>query len=207
MLETFVQHMMTLGLNKVQLPAQQMDPRQQLLAQMADVISPEGVSWWPLAIGWWALLILAIVLVSVTALWIIQRYKKQYYRKQAKRLVEGIYTHKEMTTQQRAVQMMLALKRIFFTAYPEKRKNHAGIYGSDWFDFLTASLTKSYKVIPDTESFKNELNDALYKDKAQNSEHTLDQLYRFSLHWIEKHPKSSANIEGDINSPSEVSHV
>ncbi len=40
-----------------------------LLNQMADIRSIDNVSWWPLAIGWWLILIIIILIIGSTLSW------------------------------------------------------------------------------------------------------------------------------------------
>ncbi|MFL0809537.1 MAG: DUF4381 domain-containing protein [Agarilytica sp.] len=200
---SLVQNIPALHLARPQLqaPGQMPDPRQQLLQQMADVISPEGVNWWPPAIGWWVVFFLAVTLVTLLIYTLIQRYKRQRYRKLAKRLIHSIYTQDDMPAQQRAIQIMLTLKRIFFTAYPEKRNQVAGIYGSDWFELLDSSLAKPYKKVDDSDAFKHQLDQALYRDAYAHVDDVLEKLKGFSDFWVSQHRSvfKEKTIEQPVN--------
>ena len=53
---------------------------QALTEQLRDVHLPEAISWWPLAWGWWVLLVLIICAASTT-IWLIKRsINKNRYR-------------------------------------------------------------------------------------------------------------------------------
>ncbi|MCW8856790.1 MAG: DUF4381 domain-containing protein [Kangiella sp.] len=55
------------------------NPQQaQLLEQLRDIHLPEGVSWWPLAIGWWiaAAIIMAVIVLLITKAILQQRRKR-----------------------------------------------------------------------------------------------------------------------------------
>jgi len=54
-----------------------------LSEQLRDVHLPDAVSWWPLAWGWWVLLILLTLSVGAALFLIVQKYKKNRYRKLA----------------------------------------------------------------------------------------------------------------------------
>lgn len=56
------------------------NPQQaQLLEQLRDIHLPDGVSWWPLAIGWWiAIAIIMAVIVLLIAKTIMQQRRKRF---------------------------------------------------------------------------------------------------------------------------------
>ena len=51
-----------------------MNPDTDPLAQLRDITLPDGVSWWPLAPGWWILLFL--IVIAFWLLWRWLRYRK-----------------------------------------------------------------------------------------------------------------------------------
>lgn len=58
------------------------NPQQtQLLEQLRDIHLPDGVSWWPLAIGWWVVIaILVAVIVLLIAKAILKQRRKRFAR-------------------------------------------------------------------------------------------------------------------------------
>jgi hypothetical protein len=44
-----------------------------LLAQLRDIHTPEPISWWPLAPGWWILLALIIAAIVILTIWLRSR--------------------------------------------------------------------------------------------------------------------------------------
>ena len=52
-----------------------MDPTS-LLAQLRDVHEPTIISWWPLAYGWWVLIVLTLIFV-ITSITILVRWYKR----------------------------------------------------------------------------------------------------------------------------------
>lgn len=59
-----------------------MDPNQ-LLAQLRDAHAPEIITWWPLAIGWWILLLIGIALLVSSIRWGVRRYRKNAWKRAA----------------------------------------------------------------------------------------------------------------------------
>lgn len=55
----------------------------QLLSQLKDVHLPEQVSWWPLAIGWWIVIVVAILVLGVSLNFLWKHYSHNRYRKLA----------------------------------------------------------------------------------------------------------------------------
>ncbi|WP_018624272.1 DUF4381 domain-containing protein [Kangiella aquimarina] len=58
------------------------NPQQaQLLEQLRDIHLPEGVSWWPLAIGWWIVIAIIItVIVLLIAKAIVSKRRQRFAR-------------------------------------------------------------------------------------------------------------------------------
>lgn len=45
------------------------------LAQLRDIHLPEPIGWWPLAIGWYILIALALFLASIIAHWLYKKHR------------------------------------------------------------------------------------------------------------------------------------
>ncbi|WP_144393396.1 DUF4381 domain-containing protein [Pleionea sediminis] len=69
-------------------PAQSVDP----LAQLKDIHTPDPISWWPLAPGWWILAVLIIITLFFLTRWIIKRVQDKPAIKQAKQAIEQLKT-------------------------------------------------------------------------------------------------------------------
>ncbi len=97
------------------------------LPEIRDIHIPEGVSVFPLAYGWWIILlciILIIVLIKIS-FWIIRTSKKYYALNELKQ----ISIDKPVST---AVFVSELLRRICILKYKEANV----LYGQDWIDFL-----------------------------------------------------------------------
>ena len=56
----------------------------QLAEQLRDVHLPESVSWWPLAFGWWLLLVLIVLSLIGAGIFLFKRWRANRYRKSAR---------------------------------------------------------------------------------------------------------------------------
>jgi hypothetical protein len=109
----------------------------QLLA-LEDIITPQGVSLWPFAIGWW----ISIIMIFITTVIVIifyRHYKKKWgYRLEALALLKE---YKQSTNNTDiAIKYLECLKRTAISAYPNNAID--SLYGSAWFNFLNEQTPK-----------------------------------------------------------------
>jgi hypothetical protein len=81
------------------------------LAQLRDIQLPEPISWWPLAPGWWVLIILATGIFGWAGLLLIKRYRANLYRRQAALKLGQITTQPDFTSNQKLVLCLKFLSR------------------------------------------------------------------------------------------------
>ncbi|MBV1915190.1 MAG: DUF4381 domain-containing protein [Pseudomonadales bacterium] len=67
------------------------------LSQLKDIHLPDAPGLWPLAPGWWILIVLLIALVSAAIYLVISYRRKNRYRKLATRQAEIIFTQFRLT--------------------------------------------------------------------------------------------------------------
>lgn len=60
------------------------------LANLRDIHQPEAISWWPLAPGWWLLLIFILVILGL-GIWLYKRHRRNRFRRQATSLLQVSY--------------------------------------------------------------------------------------------------------------------
>ncbi len=92
--------------------------------QMHDIVLPDPISWWPLAPGWWVILLilaLAVIWLSAAA---YRRWKKNAYRRAALRELESISP----------ADIPALVKRVSLCIYP--REQVATLSGEAWLEFL-----------------------------------------------------------------------
>ena len=57
------------------------------LEQLADVTTPEPVSWWPLSIGYWLVILFGAIVIIATAFYVLKRYR---YRHVLRECIEAL---------------------------------------------------------------------------------------------------------------------
>lgn len=113
---------------------------------LRDIHLPEPISWWPVAPGWW------LLLVSLLLIFILIFFARKIYRsKQLKRDINAeLETIKQQfqTTQnksQLAKALSVLLRRASITYYSHSHFNGesvAGLTGEDWLAWLDKTHTK-----------------------------------------------------------------
>lgn len=100
---------------------------------LEDIITPDAISWWPLAWGWWAALLLALLALGL-ATWFLLRYFKQR-RAQRQALALLASSTQSLTHNELYAALNTWLKLQARAAYP-----HAlNLHGQAWIDFLNHS--------------------------------------------------------------------
>lgn len=171
------------------------------LDQLADIHLPDGVSWWPLAPGWWILLALITLAVIGFLVW---RHRKQqdYYRGVAQQELEHIYKDYQLSHNSSAYLQALSvlLRRTALTAYPQTF--NASIKGIDWLIWLDA-------VCPElNDSFSGEIGQALLIGPYQkNPQVDIEGLHQLSTRWIAQHRNHRQKIPVAKKIKPEAAHV
>lgn len=113
-----------------------MNPQQ--LPQLKDIHLPADPSIWPLALGWWLLLVLLLGI----ALWLFFAIRKYTHIKKHKRMLFDELTQLEKKLKLSPDKNLLAetnilLRRLALACYPDA--NVASLTGSGWLQFLDES--------------------------------------------------------------------
>ena len=156
-------------------------PASSPLDQLADIHLPDGVSWWPLAPGWWILLALAILLALGFFIW-RSRKARNHYRRVAQQELADIYRAYQASQDTAAYlqALSLLLRRSALTAYPHTF--NASIKGSDWLHWLDS-------VCPDLQNaFSGETGQALLIGPYQkNPQVDVAAVHQLTERWISQH--------------------
>lgn len=103
------------------------------LDRLHDVVSPPPVSWWPVAPGWYAVL-LALAVLLIGLLWRERvRRKRNRYRVEALAELAALRTE-PLGEAEAAARLMVLLKRTALTVYP--REDLACLSGEPWWRYL-----------------------------------------------------------------------
>lgn len=113
-----------------------MDP--QLSLQLKDIHLPGDPNVWPLALGWWLLIGLALILLVMLFL----KTRKYLAIRHHKKMLCDEYNDLEKKLTQSPdknliVETNILLRRLALAYYPEK--NIASLTGGDWLNFLDIS--------------------------------------------------------------------
>lgn len=142
------------------------------LLDIKDIHIPDGVSIFPLAKGWWVLVIGIITLfVTIKMFLSILKTSKKYY---ALRKLKSIDVSKPIDA---GVQMSELLKRICNVKYREA----SVLYGKEWLDFLNKTTNKKL-----SSKASNLLIYAPFIDKNEKKYTSKDatNLKDFCKNWI-----------------------
>jgi len=92
--------------------------------QMHDIVMPTPVSWWPLAPGWWVVMLILAIGILWLGIVIYRRWKQQAHRRAALRELDHTPPH----------ELSALLKRVCLSEFP--RDQVASLSGQSWLEFL-----------------------------------------------------------------------
>ncbi len=149
------------------------------LAQLHDIIEPEAISQWPLALGWWLLLAIALsALVALLWFW-RKKYRQNANKRAALALLDQLAAdYQNAPDAQKLIQSLSQLLRRYALSQ-QPRANVAGLTGTAWLDFLNR-----YSDTP----FEKALISAPYQAKPPLSVDDCHNLLARSHLWIHNLP-------------------
>jgi len=119
-----------------------MNPAAQQPLPLKDIHLPDPVSWWPLAPGWWGLVILILLLVG---LFFIGRtlYRRGQLRREAHKALQDIQTQYKthQDDRQLAADLSTLLRRV--TLSYSSRDDVASLTDDAWLYFLDRGVAKT----------------------------------------------------------------
>lgn len=101
---------------------------------LRDIHLPEPVGIWPLAIGWWSLILLTVLLSSLFVWWWLHRRNTVPVVKLALRELATLETLAGLSPEDSCRRLSILLRRVCLSLYP--RETVAGLTGEDWLAFL-----------------------------------------------------------------------
>lgn len=104
------------------------------LDQLKDVHLPDPVSWWPLALGWWIVIVISLVAIIGLISWYVMQHKRSAAKRAALRELSSISPH---DTHWQA-QVNELVKRVALCYFPQNQI--AGLHSEQWTDFLACHL-------------------------------------------------------------------
>ncbi|HFE37133.1 MAG TPA: DUF4381 domain-containing protein, partial [Gammaproteobacteria bacterium] len=111
-----------------------MDELQEALQDLRDIHAPEPISFWPLAVGWWVLLGLLILLLFLF-LWWLKARKKPNYKKLANEEFKNIKANYEIqqNAYQAANELAVLIRK---TLLATDKQQVAGMVDEEWLSYL-----------------------------------------------------------------------
>ena len=106
----------------------------QALSDLRDIHLPGAVTLWPLAPGWWLILVALLALALGVHLYL--RARRRSLKRAAVRELDGIETSFSSSGDVACLALSLAtlLRRVAIARFP--RRDVASLHGSDWSRFL-----------------------------------------------------------------------
>lgn len=163
------------------------------LDQLQDIHLPEQVSAWPPAYGWWLLLVLAMLLLF--GVFVLIRNKRRHNRARKTAILQLKQMDKNHNEWESDINALL--KRVCVSYFPSE--NAAGLYGSDWIQFLAEKLPEKTR-----EPFlatMTEWQNQLYRSPNHTAEQSttppaFEQVQAQALLWLQRfnsktHPEAS----------------
>ena len=150
------------------------------LSRLHDIVEPGPVSWWPMSIGWWILIVSGVLLVSMVCLRNWKRWRADAFRREALR---------EVADASNAATIAALIRRTALASYA--RAEIAGLNGDAWVGWLEEKVSMSAP-----EQVRRLLAGGLYKQDI--AEDTI-VLRRWAEQWILKHEVANMNLDKNID--------
>ncbi|MBE8577679.1 DUF4381 domain-containing protein [Vibrio sp. OPT18] len=145
---------------------------------LSPVIAPNAPTWWPLAWGWWAVIITAITLISLV-FFIVKRRKNN---QKAKQEALSYFSNSQSQDGLSPSKAQDIVRQAALSYFP--REKIAGLSGDDWLTFLDAQLAKPLFVAKHPQ-----WQQALYQDAAlmnDDQKKAQQQLVNDCETWLRK---------------------
>ncbi|MDE0747891.1 MAG: DUF4381 domain-containing protein [Porticoccaceae bacterium] len=152
------------------------------LAQLRDIHLPEPILWWPLAPGWWVLIILCLGTFTWLAIKAVQRYQANLYRRQAQQKLSLLNDNTAFRSEKKLVMVFEILKQAVNSAYP--RHHYSSLEFSAFVVFLQSSCDKTlFELLP------KDIDALLYGKaaKTDNNDLIMDDVFISGQNWVKHH--------------------
>lgn len=108
-----------------------------LLEQLKDIDGLDPISWWPLAIGWWAVITLVSILLCLIIWFVIKRirFRRSWKNDALLKLAHLEKNLSDETSRETLILLSEYLRRIALKRF--SRKECAGLKGKLWLKWLS----------------------------------------------------------------------
>jgi hypothetical protein len=148
------------------------------LANLHPLREPALIGWWPVAPGWWLLLVLVLLCLAALGYILVRRYRATAYRRRALAQLQQLQQAYQDGGDASAYigQTNALLKSVALISYP--RRQVAASNGEEWLAFLNGSMKS-------TEQFQPAFVTAAYQKACP--ELNMAQVHRAAQIWIKQH--------------------
>ena len=152
------------------------------LAELRGLAMPDAISWWPMAVGWWILLALLLVLITVAVIGIRRWRAKQRWRNLAYHEYQAILSQYRAgaSKDQVLMQVSMLFRQISLVLLP--REEVASLSGQEWLVTLnTLGDTSDF-----TQGAGQVLADSLWQKPEHQDDVNMDALLDLQKRFIRK---------------------
>jgi hypothetical protein len=100
---------------------------------LRDIHLPDPIGWWPLAPGWWGLLVLLTLLIGILV-YVIRRRRRVTPIKLALAELTRLEANADLSAREQLETLSILMRRVAMTICP--REDVAGRAGEDWLNWL-----------------------------------------------------------------------
>jgi hypothetical protein len=165
------------------------DALNQALAELKDIHLPNPISFWPIAPGWYVLLALVLVLLSLVLRQVLRFRQRQQPKQQALKMLGSYQAEYEKSHNHQMIGAHISelLKRVALVYFP--RSQVAGLEGDRWLEFLdSTSKEKRFKTL------RFELLELPFSPSGQTDKQVnMSALFEATRLWIKERRKPCSN--------------
>lgn len=154
------------------------------LSQLKDIHLPDAITDWPIAFGWWTLLVVALLSMA-TAIYFWRHFRAKHANKKA--ALHLLASKYEQFKANADSQVFLQhsnqiLKRYCLKQYPAA----VSLSGLAWTDFLIRHSEKAFF----NEAIAHAMSEGLYQEHCQ---YNADELYHACSSWLKNNKVVAAD--------------
>ena len=155
--------------------------------QLRDAQVPDAVSWWPLAIGWWVLIALFVIGLTLTTKAIYKRHYRNVYRKIAVKELDYHFTIWQNHAENGAY--LQAANTILKRSCSHFGDDAISLSGKQWLTHLNAHSKTDFSAAVEValmqqlyqESPETDISSVHAELKTWLTEHSAERHQRYSL--------------------------
>ncbi|MEN9503927.1 MAG: hypothetical protein RI964_3212 [Pseudomonadota bacterium] len=107
---------------------------------LRDIHLPDPIGWWPLAPGWWLVLLAGVAILGLLVWWLARRQPQQPELNLALRELEQLQAKYQANSKVLLRELSVLLRRVAISHHGRERVS--GLTGEAWVDFLDQAAGK-----------------------------------------------------------------